>query len=89
MELEKTLNEHGLKAEDVRQIYYGGDHVCRCGCKGRYANRGTPLFKRYMTNLSKARPVGEIEVAPDKYWVNIPVDDSTDMGRCFCLYFRD
>ena len=89
MDIEAILKERGLAAGDIRQIYYGGDHVCRCGCKGKYADPGTPLFKRYMTMLAKAPLAGPVETAEDKYWVNLPTDASTDVGRCFCLYFRD
>jgi len=89
MDIEAILKERGLAAGDIRQIYYGGDHVCRCGCKGRYADRGTPLFARYMTQLAKAPLAGPVETAEDKCWVNLPTDASTYVGRCFCLYFRD
>lgn len=87
MELEQILAKHGRRPEEIKQIYYGGDHVCRCGCKGRYADRGTPLFKRYMTMMAKAPLAAPEEYPKDGYWLNLPTDVSTDMGKCFCLYW--
>lgn len=87
--LNKILEQHNLKAEEITKIYYGGDHVCRCGCKGHYADRGTPLFKRYLRKMAEMDVVDEIEIAGNKYWLNIPVDNSMDIGKCFCLYFKE
>lgn len=89
MNLIEILAQYGLTLDDVKQIYYGGDHVCRCGCKGRYANRGTPLFKRYLKRIAATPLAGEVEIADDKYWLNLPTDTSTDIGKCFCLYFDE
>lgn len=45
MKLDEILAKRGKQVEDIRQIYYGKDHCCRCGCKGNYADVGTPVFK--------------------------------------------
>ena len=87
MNLIEILAQYGLTPADIKQIYYGGDNCCRCGCKGRYADRGTPLFTRYMNKIAKTPLVGEAEIAKDKYWLNLPTDTSTYVGKCFCLYF--
>lgn len=88
MKIEDILNKYGLNIEDIQQIYYGGDNVCRCGCRGKYADKGTPLFKRYLTKIGKTELAGPVEVAEDKFWVNLPTDTSTVVGKCFCLYFE-
>lgn len=89
MNLNEILEPHGLKVDDIKQIYYGGDHVCRCGCKGNYADRGTPTFTRYLNKIAKTPLAGPVEIADDKYWVNLPTETSTDIGKCFCLYFAE
>lgn len=87
MEIEAILEKIGRRPEDVTKIYYGGDNVCRCGCKGRYAEKGTPLFRRYMTKMAKTPLAADARWPEDGYWVNLPTDVSTRVGKCFCLYF--
>ena len=90
MKLDEILAKRGKQVEDIRQIYYGKDHCCRCGCKGNYADAGTPLFKRYLKKLMASEAQGIIEWSPQPYgtcWLNIPVDSARDM--CYCLYFED
>ena len=89
MNLAEILAPYGLTSNDIKQIYYGGDNVCRCGCKGHYAHRGTPTFTRYLNKIAKTPLAGEVEVGGGKYWVNLPIDVSTDVGKCFCLYFDE
>ncbi len=68
------------------RIYYGRDRECRCGCRGNYAEKGSPAFARYSNALLKALALGDfrcpIEFGRDA--VNVPVgDESRDM--CYCL----
>ena len=86
MNLDKILESVGRKNDRITRIYYGGDHCCRCGCKGHYANRGTPLFRRYLKKIEAAILAGDVEA--DLNWVNLPVEVSTEVGKCFTLYFE-
>lgn len=51
--LEKTLAGAGWTEDSIKRIYHGGDHVCRCGCAGRYFERGSIGFSRAMHKLRK------------------------------------
>lgn len=48
------------KPEDVRRIYSGLDHCCRCGCGGKYHEKGEIGFKRILNKLI----AGEVEPYP-------------------------
>lgn len=90
MNLDEVLRKRHKSTEDIKQIYYGKDHCCRCGCRGNYASAGTPTFKRYLNKLLASEPQGIVEWSPQPYgtcWLNIPVDSARDM--CYCLYFED
>ena len=86
MNLDKILESVSRKNDTITRIYYGGDHCCRCGCKGHYANRGTPLFRRYLKKIESTALAGVVEA--DLNWVNLPVEVSTEVGKCFTLYFE-
>ena len=89
MNLGEILKARGKSVEDVKQIYYGLDNHCRCGCGGKYADEGTPLFKRYLTKLASSEAQGPIQWSPPARgagWVNIPTNRAAD--KCFCLYFE-
>ena len=49
--LDETLKSAGWSEDSIAKIYHGGDHVCRCGCAGRYFERGTLGFSRAMRKL--------------------------------------
>ena len=51
MKLEEILKTAGWKLNDVKKIYSGLDHCCRCGCGGNYYDRGTVGFKRILNKL--------------------------------------
>ena len=93
IDIAETARRFGFDLSATKQIYRGKDHHCRCGCGGKYADPGTPLFKRYLTEMKKLRfDASKIEPAPASYggvaaWINIPIEGSDD--RCFCLYFKD
>lgn len=91
MNIYKILDEFNCTIDDVKEIYYGGDRCCRCGCKGKYAKAGTPLFKRYLTKIAKTKLAKGSNISyakrlskPD--WINLPIDTSTMIGKCYCLY---
>lgn len=42
-----------FKAEEVTQIYLGRDKICRCGCAGTYAVRGTRAFDTRLKRFAK------------------------------------
>ena len=86
MDLISILASFHKTLTDIEKIYYGGDHCCRCGCKGRYANAGTPLFKQYMTWIASTPLAGEVE--SEGCWMNLPVEVNRYYGKCFCLYFK-
>lgn len=86
MNLDKILESVGRKNSTITRIYYGGDNCCRCGCKGHYAKCGTKLFSRYLKQIEETTLAGNVEA--DLNWVNLPVDVSTEVGKCFTLYFR-
>lgn len=50
-DLNETLKTAGWKEDSIKRIYHGGDHVCRCGCAGKYFKRGTIGFSRAMRKL--------------------------------------
>lgn len=51
MTLNEILAPAGWKPEDIKKIYSGYDHCCRCGCGGTYHDRGTIGFKRILSKL--------------------------------------
>ena len=52
-DLAETLAKAGWTEASIKQIYHGGDHVCRCGCAGNYLERGTRGFTRALNILRK------------------------------------
>lgn len=53
LDFNKLLETAGWKEEDISRIYHGGDHVCRCGCAGRYFERGSRGFTRALNALKR------------------------------------
>lgn len=51
MKLEKILAPAGWTIDSITRIYSGLDHCCRCGCGGKYHERGTIGFKRILNKL--------------------------------------
>ena len=49
----ETLASANWTEADIMRIYHGGDHVCRCGCAGRYFDRGDRGFTRAMNALKR------------------------------------
>jgi hypothetical protein len=51
----------------------------------------TPLFKRYLTKISKTKLAKGSNISYAKQlskpkWINLPIDTSTMIGKCYCLY---
>lgn len=65
--LDNFLTHNGWTEESITKIYHGGDHVCRCGCAGRYFERGTPGFTRALNALKHGILTEE---KGDKVWVS-------------------
>jgi len=51
--LADTLAKAGWTEESITKIYHGGDRVCRCGCAGKYFERGTVGFTRALNALKR------------------------------------
>ena len=51
--LDEALKLAGWTEESITKIYHGGDHVCRCGCAGKYFERGTVGFTRALNALKR------------------------------------
>ena len=51
--LNETLTEAGWTEDTIQKIYRGGDHVCRCGCAGKYHLRGSRGFTRALNELRR------------------------------------
>lgn len=84
--LEMILNEASWKIDDIRSIYYGKDHACRCGCKGTYKNRGENGFKARLTKLQKVKfSFSDVEIRKD--YINIPILGTDD--KCYTLYKKE
>ena len=64
--LNETLAQAGWTEDTIQKIYHGGDHVCRCGCAGRYFLRGERGFTRALNTLRKGFLTEE---AGDKVYV--------------------
>ena len=64
--LNETLTEAGWTEDIIQKIYRGGDHVCRCGCAGKYHLRGSRGFTRALNELRRGFLTEE---AGDKVYV--------------------
>ena len=51
--LNETLTEAGWTEDTIQKIYRGGDHVCRCGCAGKYYLRGERGVTRALNELRR------------------------------------
>ena len=62
MKLQEMLDSVAAKwtPDNVQRIYSGLDHCCRCGCGGKYYDRGSVGFKRILSKLI----AGKVEPYP-------------------------
>ncbi len=51
MKLEDIIKPAGWTIDSITRIYSGLDHCCRCGCGGKYHERGTRGFKIILNKL--------------------------------------
>ncbi len=51
--LMNALAKVNCTEDSIHRIYHGGDHVCRCGCAGKYFERGSKGFTRALNALRK------------------------------------
>lgn len=95
--LQELLKEMHTSEEKITEIYYGGDHVCRCGCKGTYHAPGERFFARTLNRLknlfSHNARKEEIRwfvnpVTGLTGYVNIPIGEAYK-DKCFCVYFNN
>ena len=102
MNITETLAQANLTIEDITRIYHGKDHECRCGCKGRYFEKGTAGFKRALRTIQsdKFSPLkkGDRMMHSQRHcWVEtegVEVDDcfinipyDAEHDKCYTLYF--
>ena len=95
------LKEANWTKSDIDRIYYGGDHVCRCGCAGNYFEKGSRGYTRHLNSLvnhtATIRPAGEVHYS--RYRGDDVVCEGIDIGpnyinipiantedKCICLY---
>lgn len=57
MKLEDIIKPAGWTIDSITRIYSGLDHCCRCGCGGKYHERGTIGFKRILNKLITGKVV--------------------------------
>jgi len=75
------MTAHDIDFNQVKQIYYGKDHYCRCGCGGKYAYPGSKGFTRYANAIIN---LGGIEfVQEDEQYINISLPNN----RAYTIYF--
>ena len=81
--LDEILERAKWKVDDITRIYYGKDHACRCGCMGKYHEKGSKYFKTCLTKLANGVfAEGVIEYLDNN--INIPICGSND--KCYCIY---
>lgn len=51
MTLNEILKPTDWTIDSITRIYSGLDHCCRCGCGGKYYERGSIGFKRILNKL--------------------------------------
>ena len=87
MTLNEILNQAGRSLEDIKEIYHGRDHACRCGCCGNYFDRGSRGFTRAINQMNKPEFKNyEVNAPEGKNYINISYDDYND--KCYCVYFN-
>lgn len=62
----EVLKKANVPEDSIKRIYHGGDHACRCGCAGKYFERGSRGFTRALNVLRKGFMT---ESNGDKIWV--------------------
>lgn len=101
MNLDEVLKQANWTEESIVKIYHGFDNCCRCGCGGRYFDRGTPGFNRALNKIRSdkfvVRPKGEVHNAPrhegkvvcEGLMIDgnyINIPEQGTNDKCYCLY---
>jgi len=100
MDLIKTLASRKRTIDQITRIYSGRENCCRCGCGGKYFDRGTVGFTRAINKMKrddfKPLPKGADMWANygrcvcrgvefGENYCDIPYNADND--KCYCLYF--
>lgn len=79
---EQKMLEVFDKINSAQKVYSGRDHVCRCGCAGKYYYRDHKLFRSIIGKaIRKITEGNELEVT-DQY-INVSYGDD----RAYTIYF--
>ena len=104
MNLIAELAKHNRKITDITKIYSGLCNCCRCGCNGKYFDKGSRGFTRALNAIQdpEFKPLAEGTVvwAPARHehvksegavYVGTCLDIpyDKDTDKCYCLYFED
>lgn len=87
-----------ITIDEISQVYCGGNHVCRCGCKGDYVAtshminpRSEVNDKLVRTRLNRAKLLiekgAEYEIGSNH--INIVVSEHGKHGRALTFYFDE
>ena len=84
-----------FEAEDITQIYFGGDAVCRCGCAGEYFTPEDEGFNSKVKRFMRLFKAGHDKIAPiydGGVCINITTGKSrytggAGNGKALCAYF--
>ena len=79
------LKEANREEKDITRVYHGLDHWCRCGCGGRYFDKGERGFTRALNAMKKADFKTD-NVEQGETWINIP--EALKDNNCYCIYFN-
>lgn len=67
---------------NATEIYRGGNHVCRCGCKGTYAKAGSKAFNRRLKAMQQLVASGAA-YSGDAGYVNISLPNNKALTAYF------
>ena len=103
MTIQEALTICGKTEKDVKQIYRGRDHHCRCGCGGKYTTHADKGFARVLKHALTVKPLAAnqrvcgsdgrvfksvgIEVDEGHEYINIPYNAEKDL--CYTIYFTE
>lgn len=89
MKLAELLEKNNKSIDGITKIYHGKNRWCRCGCGGKYFEKGEKGFTRALNELQKDSfvPGDYEEIDVQNVYVNIP-QGYEEENRCYCLYFN-
>ena len=88
-----------LSLEQIRTVYKGINHICRCGCGGDYfypnvetdAVKIKRMLKRaigYIKDGNEFEVSDEFGVTEKEYYINIPTHDQSERGKAITIYIN-